>query len=61
MGDVITAFNGQDIDRGTELQWLASTAGVGKTVTVKVMRKGKAEDMKVTLGLLSQPPATRLP
>jgi len=61
VGDVITAFNGQDIDRGTELQWLASTAGVGKTVTVKVMRKGKAEDMKVTLGLLSQPPATRLP
>jgi serine protease Do len=61
VGDVIEAFNGKPIGRGTELQWLASTAGVGKTVGVKVMRKGKAQDVKVTLGLLESPPTRRVP
>ncbi len=57
VGDVIVAFEGQPIDRGTLLQWLASTAGVGKTVTVRVIRAGKPIDLKVTLGELKEPKA----
>ena len=51
-GDVITDFDGQTIDRGTRLQWLASIAGVGKSVSVKVARQGAPQDIKVTLGRL---------
>ena len=51
-GDVITEFDGQSIDRGTRLQWLASIAGVGKNVSVKVARQGSPQDIKVTLGRL---------
>jgi serine protease Do len=51
-GDVILTFDGQSVDRGTHLQWLASTAGVGRTVTLRVSREGKVFDIKVTLGQL---------
>ena len=54
VGDVIVGFDGQVIDRGSLLQWLASTAGVGKTVTVRVLRGGKPVDLKVTLGQLKE-------
>lgn len=57
VGDVIVAFEGQAIERGTLLQWLASTAGVGKTVTVRVVRAGKPLDLRVTLGELKEPKA----
>ena len=53
-GDVIVAFDGQAIERGNLLSWLASTAGVGKTVTLRVLRAGKAFDLKVTLGELQE-------
>ncbi len=55
LGDVIVGFDGQAVERGTLLQWLASTAGVGKTVTVRAVRGGKPFDVKVTLGELSEP------
>ena len=51
-GDILLQFDGQPIDRGTRLQWLASIAGVGKTVTVHVTRQGKEMDLKPTLGHL---------
>ena len=51
-GDVMVGFDGQPIDRGTRLQWLASIAGVGKTVTVHVLRQGTEMDLKPTLGHL---------
>ncbi len=51
-GDVLTDFDGQPVNRGTRLQWLASIAGVGKTVTVKVQRQGKPQELKITLGRL---------
>jgi serine protease Do len=57
VGDLIVAFEGQAIDRGSLLQWLASTKGVGKTVTVRVLRAGKPLDLKVTLGELKEPKA----
>jgi len=58
VGDLITAFDGKDISRGKELQWMASTTGVGKTVSVKISRTGKPQDVRVTLGVLepSAPP-----
>jgi serine protease Do len=51
-GDDIVAFDGTPIDRASKLQWLASTAGVGRQVTVRVQRAGKTFDLKVTLGKL---------
>lgn len=53
-GDVIVAFEGNSVDRSAKLQWLASTAGVGRTVTVRVLRLGKTFDQKITLGLLPE-------
>ena len=51
--DVILAFDGQPIDKSTQLQWFASMAGVGRTVSVRVSRAGKEFDIKVTLGQLA--------
>ena len=59
-GDVIMAFDGVPIERFAQLQWLASTAGVGRTVTVRVMREGKAFDQKLTLGALPEQPQAQL-
>ena len=61
VGDVITEFNGKPVAIGTQLQWMASTAGVGKTVDVKIQRQGKPETLKVTLGLLEPSAPRRLP
>jgi len=60
-GDLITAFDGKDVSRGKELQWMASTTGVGKTVTIRVNRKGKPQDVRVTLGVLEQSAPRRVP
>ena len=51
-GDVIVAFEGTPIERKNQLQWLANTAGVGRVVTVRVLRQGAAFDQKITLGQL---------
>ena len=55
VGDVIVGFEGQTIDRGSLLQWLASTRGVGQVATVRVQRGSKPLDLKVTLGELKEP------
>jgi serine protease Do len=60
-GDVIVAFDGKATERGSLLQWLASTAGVGKVVTVRVMRADQTFDLPVTLGELKEPPINRRP
>lgn len=54
VGDAILQFDGQAVDRSPHLQWMASTAGVGRTVVLKVQRLGAARDVKVTLGQLSE-------
>ncbi|HEY8076723.1 MAG TPA: trypsin-like peptidase domain-containing protein [Labilithrix sp.] len=59
--DVIVAFDGQQVDKSSKLQWLASTAGVGKNVTVRVVRTGKPFDLKVTLGELKEPATKKAP
>jgi serine protease Do len=54
-GDVVVAFDGTPIEHFAQLQWLASTAGVGRMVTVRVWRQGAAFDQKITLGQLPPP------
>jgi serine protease Do len=61
VGDLIVGFDGQSIDRSSLLQWKASTAGVGKTVTVRVVRDGKPFDLSVTLGELKEPKRSARP
>jgi serine protease Do len=53
-GDIILAFDGTVIEHGTVLPWLASTAGVGRTVDLRVLREGKQLDFKVKLGQLAE-------
>jgi serine protease Do len=60
-GDILLQFDGQPIDRGTRLQWLASIAGVGKTVTVHISRQGKEMDLRPTLGHLEEAAPVRVP
>ena len=50
--DVILSFDGKVVSDPNELRWLASLAGVGKTVTVRVQRGDKVFDVRVTLGPL---------
>jgi serine protease Do len=52
-GDTIVAFDGQSIGRSEELQWLASTAGVGRQVALTVLRQGSSVEIKATLGRLA--------
>jgi serine protease Do len=56
VGDIITAFEGNPIDRSSKLQWLASTAGVGHSVTLRVLRQGQLFDLKATLTELKVDP-----
>lgn len=39
--DIILSFDGKDVPTSNELPWIASLAGVGRTVLVKVWRDGK--------------------
>jgi serine protease Do len=57
-GDVIVAFEGQALDRSAQLPWLASTTGVGRTVTLRVERGPRLFDVKVTLGRLDATPTS---
>jgi serine protease Do len=56
-GDIIVDFDGKPIGGHDDLPWLASIAGIGKTVPVTVHRKGKAHDLQVKLGRLPEPGA----
>ncbi|MCB9539830.1 MAG: PDZ domain-containing protein, partial [Myxococcales bacterium] len=51
-GDIIVNFDGRDIDRHDDLPWLASTAGIGRTVNVDVIREGRPRTVRVKLGAL---------
>ena len=50
--DVVVGFDGTPVDGPNALRWLASLAGVGKSVTVKVVRGSRTFDAKVVLGEL---------
>jgi serine protease Do len=60
-GDLIVGFDGQPIERSAQLQWLASTAGVGRSVSVRVQRGAKQFDTKLTLGALEEPASSGTP
>jgi len=51
--DVILEFDGKTISDPNELRWLASIAGVNKTVTLRVSRLERIFDLRVTLGDLA--------
>ncbi len=51
-GDIITSFAGEPIDGPDELRWLASMAGVGTTVALKVLRDDHEMKVEVTLDAL---------
>ena len=55
-GDVIVRFDGHEVGDNKDLPWLASTAGIGKTVTVGVWRNGKEQPVQVTMGELPEDP-----
>ncbi len=48
-GDVIVSFDGKPIRRADDLPWLASTAGIGKTVVVGVHNKQGTQELRVVL------------
>lgn len=56
VGDVITGFEGHDIRTPARLRWYVSTAGVGRSVEVKV-RRGKGPEQAVRVSLAEVPAA----
>ena len=56
VNDVIVEFSGQPIMGPERLRWLASMAGVGRIVTVKVMRGTVTLELKPTLDALPNTP-----
>ena len=54
--DIILSFDGKVVPDPNQLRWLASLAGVGRTVTVRVQRLEKVFDVRVTLGALPPMP-----
>ena len=51
-GDVIIKFDGKDVKDSRELPKIVAATPVGREVTVIVVRGGKEQDLKVTLGRL---------
>jgi serine protease Do len=59
--DVIVSFNGEVLPNPDRLRWVASLAGVGKTVTLRVARGGRMFDLQVKLEALPERAAPQLP
>lgn len=53
-GDIILNFNNQEISNSADLPWIASTAGVGSTVTVRIARGTERRSVQITLGELPE-------
>lgn len=51
-GDIITKFNGQQIDRATELPRLVGNTKPGSKVSLTVFRRGQARELPVTVAEL---------
>ena len=51
-GDVIIKFDGKDVKDSRELPKIVAATPVGREVTVIIVRGGKEQDVKVTLGRL---------
>lgn len=59
--DVIVSFNGEALPNPDRLRWVASLAGVGKTVTLRVARGGRMFDLQVKLEALPERATPQLP
>jgi len=55
--DVILSFQGETLRSPDRLRWVASLAGVGKTVTLRVARGGRLFDLQVKLEALPERPS----
>jgi serine protease Do len=55
--DVILAFENEPVPGPERLRWIASLAGVGKQVTLRVARGGRIFDLKVKLDELAEQPS----
>ncbi|HEX7891571.1 MAG TPA: DegQ family serine endoprotease [Ramlibacter sp.] len=53
-GDIITKFNGQAIDRATELPRLVGNTKPGSRVNLTVYRRGQSRDLSVTVAEFEQ-------
>jgi serine protease Do len=54
--DVVVGLEGQPVPGPERLRWLASLAGIGRTVTLRVIRAGRTFDLQVRLEELSGEP-----
>jgi serine protease Do len=59
--DVILSFQGEALPNPDRLRWVASLAGVGKTVTLRVARAGRLFDLQVKLDALPERAAPSAP
>jgi serine protease Do len=48
-GDVIVAFNGRSVDDPSQFQRMVADAKIGSTVTLKVLRQGRAMEVKLPI------------
>jgi serine protease Do len=48
-GDVIVAFNGQNVADASQLRRLVADAKIGTTATLKVLRSGRPADLKIAI------------
>lgn len=51
-GDIIVKFDGKEVETVRDLPRIVAESPVGKEVDVEILRKGKMENIKVTLGRL---------
>lgn len=54
VGDIILEFNGRQIHEFNELPRLVAATPIDTKTTVKILREGKPETLKVTVGLLNE-------
>ncbi len=59
--DVILSFQGEALPGPDRLRWVASLAGVGKTVTLRVARGGRQFDLQLKLESLPERPSAQQP
>lgn len=54
VGDLITEFDGKDVESSAKLPILVAETEIGKRVAVKILRNGEEKVLKVTLGQLEK-------
>ena len=54
-GDVILTYNGKTVNRSSDLPPLVAATQIGKKVPVTVLRNGKKQELKITVGSLQAP------